>query len=330
MASERLSMERAAAHRYVKQGRIRDFVYVKRGSIIPFHIPGYRDSELDEVDNIFDATWDYPRALDGVLRMVGLKAPSTQTSPLQPIVFICYRRRDSGGYALHLYSDLVSNFGEDRVFMDLAGIDPGVDFTARLEEAVQSCGVLLAVIGRDWLTITDPDTGRRRLDDPKDRLRIEISSALQLGKQVIPVIVGGATIPPAEALPEDLRPLSGRQKHDTLDSHWKYDVDKLIEFLERTFKPMRAPKPTESQLERPKGQRQPKIKIGSLVRQRVAPPSEDAEGLTLSQQGVVVSISGDQAAVSWYVSDGAQGIRLLEPVWVDICGLVLVIRGPLA
>ena len=64
--------------------------------------------------------------------------------------------------------------------MDLSSIVPGADFAERIEQAIRTSDVLVAVIGPKWLTIADED-GRRRLDDPGDLLSREINLALDLG-----------------------------------------------------------------------------------------------------------------------------------------------------
>lgn len=66
-------------------------------------------------------------------------------------VFISYRRDDAEGQAGRLFDDLTRHFGEHSVFMDVAGIEPGRDFRRVIDEQVASCGVLLAVIGKNWL-----------------------------------------------------------------------------------------------------------------------------------------------------------------------------------
>ena len=78
--------------------------------------------------------------------------------------------------------------------MDIFTIEPGVDFVEKINEAVGSCDVLIAVIGPQWLTVTD-DSGRRRLNDPEDFIRLEIKAALDRGIRVVPVLVGGASMP---------------------------------------------------------------------------------------------------------------------------------------
>jgi len=124
-------------------------------------------------------------------------------------IFISYRRDDAAGEAGRLFDDLTAKFGPELVFMDVAGIQPGRDFRKVIDENVASCGVLLAVIGRDWLQAKD-ESGQRRLDDPSDFVRLETASALSRNVVVIPVLVRGAAMPRAEQLPEDMRELAFR------------------------------------------------------------------------------------------------------------------------
>jgi hypothetical protein len=62
-------------------------------------------------------------------------------------IFICYRRRDARDLAGRIYDSLVTQFGEDDIFMDVDAIEPGLDFVQEITKAVASCDVLLAVIG---------------------------------------------------------------------------------------------------------------------------------------------------------------------------------------
>ena len=43
-------------------------------------------------------------------------------------IFISYRREDVEGHARSLFQDLIAEFGKDKVFMDVEGIEPGLDF----------------------------------------------------------------------------------------------------------------------------------------------------------------------------------------------------------
>jgi len=102
-------------------------------------------------------------------------------------IFISYRRVYAAGHAGRLFDRLADHFGKDAVFIDVEGIEAGVDFVEVIEQAVGGCTVLLAVIGRSWLTCVD-EQGRRRLDDPQDFIRLEIGSALAHGLRTRPSI----------------------------------------------------------------------------------------------------------------------------------------------
>ena len=155
-------------------------------------------------------------------------------------VFISYRRDDSAGHTGRLYDSLRSRFGPGEIFQDHSGIDAGRNFVDVIQEAIRSCDVLLAVIGRDWLTATA--NGTRRLDEPTDLVRAEIATALELGIPVIPVLVDRAAPVSAGSLPEPLRPLATIDAHELTDERWSYDVDRLIAAIE-TLAGAPAPKP---------------------------------------------------------------------------------------
>ena len=93
-------------------------------------------------------------------------------------IFLSYRREDAAPYARLLQFQLSERFPDARVFMDLDSIEPGLDFAEVIREAVDSCAVLVALIGRQWATLAD-EQGRRRLDDPDDYVRFEVQTALE-------------------------------------------------------------------------------------------------------------------------------------------------------
>lgn len=151
----------------------------------------------------------------------------------RPKIFISYRREDSGGYAGRLYADLVKSFGKRNVFMDIDTIQGGDDFIKVLEQTLNLCDVLIAVLGKNWLTIKDAKTGARRLDDPEDFVRRELATALKRNIVVVPVLVQGTMMPQKVNLPEDIKSLADRQTVDISDNRWQYDVKKLVSRLER-------------------------------------------------------------------------------------------------
>src|SRR5688572_28515840 len=127
------------------------------------------------------------------------RSPASKASS----IFISYRRDDTAGFAGRLYDRLSARFGANRIFIDIDTIGPGVDFVRKIEESVKSSGALLALIGKNWLTAASL-SGERRLDDPKDFVRLEIATALEEDLLVIPLLVQGAQIPSAVELPERL------------------------------------------------------------------------------------------------------------------------------
>ena len=145
-------------------------------------------------------------------------------------IFISYRREDAEGQAGRLFDDLVRHFGEDSVFMDVAGIEPGRDFRRVIDEHVASCGMLLAMIGKTWIDATD-ESGRRRLEDPMDFVRLETASALKRDIPVVPVLVHGARMPRAEQLPKDLAELAFRNGVELTHARWDSDVQVLVKAL---------------------------------------------------------------------------------------------------
>ncbi len=115
--------------------------------------------------------------------------------------------------------------------MDVDTIEPGADFVARIEDAVSSAAALLVVVGRGWVDAKD-DEGRRRLDDPEDFVRLEVASALQRDVTVIPVLVGGATMPESDQLPAALAGLARRNALVLSDLDWRAGMTRLLAVLE--------------------------------------------------------------------------------------------------
>ena len=145
-------------------------------------------------------------------------------------IFISYRRDDSEGQAGRLFDDLSAHFGRNAVFMDVAGIKKGLDFRRIIDAHVASCGVLLVIIGRRWLSATD-SKGRRRLDDVNDFVCLETAAALSRDIPVVPVLVQDAVMPSAQDLPDALKELAFRNGTELTHARWDSDVRLLIEDL---------------------------------------------------------------------------------------------------
>jgi formylglycine-generating enzyme required for sulfatase activity len=153
-----------------------------------------------------------------------------------PKIFISYRRQDSEHITGRIDDHLAQHFGREAVFMDIDTIPFGVDFRAYLDQAVGQCDLLLAIIGEDWLNICHgegPRQGQRRLDDAADSVRLEIQSALARRIPVIPVLVGQASMPGEEELPQALRALAHLNAAEVRSGRdFRSHVDRLIRGIE--------------------------------------------------------------------------------------------------
>ena len=117
-------------------------------------------------------------------------------------VFVSYRRNDSAGHAGRLQDALNRHFGRDHVFYDVTDIEGGIDFAAAINDAINKADVVAVIIGPRW--------GRRSLRDRilprQDWVLFEIGQARRAGKPVLPIFVGGGSMPPS--LPAEARFLS--------------------------------------------------------------------------------------------------------------------------
>ena len=154
-------------------------------------------------------------------------------------IFINYRRGDNSGFVQALLGRLEQVFSREQLFIDIDGIEPGVDFVRVLEEQVAQCDVLLAVIGKSWTDARD-ETNARRLDNPADFVRIEITSALSQEKRVIPVLVGDARMPRSDELPAVLKPLATRGAVRLTHERFRADTVGLIGALQTVLSKLQA------------------------------------------------------------------------------------------
>jgi TIR domain len=211
------------------------------------------DALLTSVSNILSASQEISpdAAPDAVTRYIHDRASSISREPTdvesraevayepatgRSLIFVSYRREDASGHAGRLYDHLADRFGPDKVAMDIDTLQVGVDFGSAIESALASSSVMIAIIGRNWLTVADA-RGERRLDNPDDFVRMELRAAFHLGLPVIPVLVGGARLPAAEDLPPDIEQLTHWHALEIPDTRWRLGVDQLVAALERLVPP---------------------------------------------------------------------------------------------
>src|SRR5215470_15559261 len=155
---------------------------------------------------------------------------------MEGCIFINYRRQISGAAAGRLSDRLLQHFDHEHLFMDVDGIEPGVDFVKALDDQLAQCSAFIAVIGPGWTDVKNAE-GRRRLDQPNDQVRVEIESALKRDIRVIPVLVDGASMPMPEELPDSLKPLSRRNAVTLSHQRFGPEVDELARALQRALGP---------------------------------------------------------------------------------------------
>lgn len=178
-------------------------------------------------------------------------------TPALSRIFISYRRNDSAGWAGRLYDRLGQRFGKANLFMDIDTIEPGLEFVEVIQNSVASCNVLIALIGPRWLDSMD-DTGHRRLENPEDYVRLEITTALERNIRVIPTLLQGAVMPRSTDLPDGLKPLARRNALRIDETRFEYDVTQLIGVLEKDLRSTTAAVASEQRPNPPNGIRGPR------------------------------------------------------------------------
>lgn len=146
-------------------------------------------------------------------------------------IFISYRRRDASAIARWLEETIEQNFGKSSVFIDTDAIEMADEWPARIQDALDKASVMLVLIGPDWLRSHD-EYGSRRLDNPKDWVRMEILHALEKGLKIYPILISKADLPEAKGLPEELRPLLNHQSFNLREAEWRTDIAQLLKKLE--------------------------------------------------------------------------------------------------
>ena len=217
------------------------------------------------------------------------------TAPSTGRVFISYRREETAYPAGWLFDRLADRFGRGQIFKDVDSIQLGDDFVEVIHSAVASCDVLLALIGEQWLTITD-EQGRRRLDDPNDFVRLELEAALTRNVRVIPILVAGARMPRPDQLPPSLAKLVRRQALELGPSHFESDTNRLHDVLEKALADVHArPATTE-----------PKVAVATRQASARALYVEARAEMRLGHFQTAIDLLDDLLALDPSHRDGAQ------------------------
>jgi len=162
-----------------------------------------------------------------------------------PRVTISYRRDDSPATARAIYERLRSRYGANAVSMDVDDLELGEDYRKRISQAISQTDCLLVLIGPRWLGPTE--SGRNRIDDPNDSIRLEVERAFEKGLRVVPIVLEGTQMPSVESLPKSLVDLTFL-KAGEISTGPKFDeqMDRVTQAIDRMSSPSkpRAPFPT--------------------------------------------------------------------------------------
>lgn len=140
-------------------------------------------------------------------------------------IFISYRRATDAWAVDKLRDELVAAFGAGNVFFDRETIPAGEDWDQRIDESIRDSAAVVVVFSKEWYGRMNVPPGappdappgavdaqpRRRIDDPRDKLRLEVEMALKHQRPIFPVIVDDSPEPRPEELPDSLRPVVKRQ-----------------------------------------------------------------------------------------------------------------------
>ena len=152
----------------------------------------------------------------------------------KPKVFFSYRRYDSASAAGRLFDHLVVRLGQSNIYKDVSSNVIGSFFKKDIKQAIEDCDFVLVIIGRFYCQVTN-DQGNKRLFEPNDLVRLEIEFALQKRKQLIPVLVDGATMPNSKELPKSISQLVNINGLELRNERWKDDFNHFYKELEKRF-----------------------------------------------------------------------------------------------
>jgi pterin-4a-carbinolamine dehydratase len=149
-----------------------------------------------------------------------------------PTAFISYRRQDGSAAARWIARSISDTFGPDSVFIDTEAIRVGYNWPSRINDALEEADVLIVVIGRSWLTISDKHG--RRLTRKNDWVRNEIEHAISRDIPILPLLISGAKPPQAKDLPDGIKSFACKHALSLTDATWDRDLGELFRALEES------------------------------------------------------------------------------------------------
>ena len=90
---------------------------------------------------------------------------------------VAYRRADSGATVDRILDRLTAHYGREMIFLDIDDIPAGLDVRQHLDEMMLKTGILLAIVGPEWLDMQNG--GIARINKESDFVRNELEAALR-------------------------------------------------------------------------------------------------------------------------------------------------------
>ena len=179
--------------------------------------------------------WFVAALLTGLVLLVLLRGGLLRR---RPRIYLSHRRSDSAAEAAAVVAALRHRHGRRAVVVGPPAVRFGASLREEVGRAVGRCDAVCIVIGPDWTTSRD-GSGRRRLMNVRDPVRVEVETALHSGLATVPVLVGGAEVPHVDGLPETMRGLVDHpQVTVAAGSHGARHAD-LLARLEAPSRPAR-------------------------------------------------------------------------------------------
>lgn len=122
-------------------------------------------------------------------------------------VFISYRRGDSAYAATRIQQQLQGALPHLSIFIDRE-MPGGEAWSQRLDQALAECRIVVVLIGSDFVSEFE-----RRAATPgeTDYMRLELETAIDLKKWLVPVVLGAGDMPAPQRLPPKLHALTSAQ-----------------------------------------------------------------------------------------------------------------------
>ena len=124
-------------------------------------------------------------------------------------IFISYRR-DGGTEHVRTFQEFLEGQGYD-VFLDVDGLTSG-HFNKQLLGEIERRSHFVLICSAGCLD---------RCREEGDWIRAEVAHAIQLNRNIVPIVIPGFVWPKAEALPPEIRELSANNAFLYSFAHWK-------------------------------------------------------------------------------------------------------------